>query len=68
MRILTIVWEEIPCHGWQNAARSFIVGGLGNCLPLSNENKVRHRIYIQRTIGIEQSIYCIKRKNAYNYI
>jgi hypothetical protein len=25
MRILTIVWEEIPCHGWQNAARSLIV-------------------------------------------
>ncbi len=28
---------------------SHIVGGVGNCLPLANENKVRHYIYTQRT-------------------
>jgi hypothetical protein len=34
---------------WQNVARSHIVGSVGNCLPLGNENKVRHYIYTQRT-------------------
>ncbi len=67
-RILTIVWEEIPCVGWQNATRSLIVGGFGNCLPLSNENKVKHCIYIHKNFGIEWSILCIKCNSACNYI
>jgi hypothetical protein len=36
--------------------------------PLSNENKVRHCVYIQRTSRIKCSILHIKCNNAYSYI
>jgi hypothetical protein len=36
--------------------------------PLSNENKVRHCVYIQRTSRIKHLILHIKCNNAYSYI
>jgi len=35
---------------------------------LSNENKVRHCVYTQRTSKIERSILHIKCNSAYSYI
>lgn len=39
---------------------------LENVSQLTNENKVKHCVYIQRTCGIECSILHIKHKCAYS--
>ncbi len=63
IRVFAIVCEEKPYHGWRDVARcDALLELLEIVSPLSNENKVKHCVYIQRTSSL---ILHIKCNNAY---